>query len=105
VIGIAGSGRIAHAVALHSLQALAVLALLLGRLPGPPSRRTRLMTMAALGIVGIAGLVAAQAYAGRSMLELSMPMGLGIVAAVALVGLAFAAALLGSDRVRAESSG
>ena len=95
VIGVAGSGRLAHAVALHSLQVLAVLALLLGRLAGPASRRTRLMTVAAVGIMALAGLVAAQAYAGRSMLDLSLPMGLGIAAAVALVAATFAVALLG----------
>ena len=42
-------------------------------------------------------------YAGRSMLELSLPMGLGIAAAVALIASSFAIALLGSDRADVES--
>ena len=84
VIGAAGSGKAAHAVALHGLQVLAVLALLLGRSGLGPAARTRAMATAAGGYGATTVLVAAQAYAGRSMLELSPP----AVAAIALAALA-----------------
>jgi hypothetical protein len=84
VIGVAGSGKLAHAVALHGIQVLGVLALLLGRSGLRPRARTRAMIASAVGYVALAGLVMAQAYAGRSMLDLHPAM----VAALALAALA-----------------
>jgi hypothetical protein len=103
VIGVAGSGRMAHAFALHAVQALVVLALLLGRSGLAPARRTQLMTLAAVGTVAAFGLVATQAYAGRSMLEVSWPMAVGLAAAATLVAVPFAVALLGPDRSQPRS--
>jgi hypothetical protein len=71
VIGVAGSGKLAHAVALHGIQVLGVLALLLGRSGLPAATRTRTMVSAAVGYVALTGLVVAEAYAGRSMLDLT----------------------------------
>ncbi len=98
VIGVAGSGRLAHAFALHSVQVLVVLALLLGRSGLDHVRRTQLMVAAAVGTVTGFGLVTAHAYTGRSMLDLSWPLGAGLAIAAALVAVPFAVALLGPDR-------
>ncbi len=84
VIGVAGSGKLAHAVALHGIQVLGALALLLGRSGLSAAGRTRAMLAASAGYVVLTGLVAAQAYAGRSMLELSP----GMIAGLALASLA-----------------
>ena len=63
------------------------------------------MALAALGYTALVVLVGAQAYAGRSMLDLSLPTALGIAAAVALVAVPFAVALLGPARIDAEPRG
>lgn len=97
IIGAAGSGRLAHATALHALQVLALLALLLGRSAATRQRRAQLMSIAAVGYTALVVLVGAQAYAGRSMLDLSLATGLGIAAAVALIGIPFALAVLTPD--------
>ncbi|UZN03702.1 hypothetical protein [Cellulomonas sp. S1-8] len=102
VIGAAGSGRLAHAVALHGLQVLGVLALLLGRSALPAAGRTRTMAVAAGAYVALTAGVAAQAYAGRSMLELSWPaaagIGLAALTVVAALGWSVKDAVLGARR-------
>ncbi len=98
VLGVAGSGKLAHAVALHGLQVLGVLALLLGRSGLAPATRTRAMACAAAGYVGLTGVVTAHAYAGRSMLELTWPVAAGIALTTAAVLLPFGVAL--RDAVR-----
>jgi hypothetical protein len=94
VLGAAGSGKLAHAVALHGIQVLGVLALLLGRSALGAAAQTRAMAVSATGYVALAALVAAQAYAGRSLLELpadaSVAIALAAVAAVAPFGWALA---------------
>lgn len=100
VIGVAGSGKLAHAVALHGIQVLGVLALLLGRSGLGATTRTRTMVVSAAGYVALTGLVTGQAYAGRSMLELSAPMGLAFALATLAVLVPFALVL--GDAVRGE---
>jgi xanthosine utilization system XapX-like protein len=92
-IGVAGSGKVAHAVALHGLQVLGLLALLLGRSELRPAARTRAMTCSALGYVALTVLVAAQAYAGLSMLDLSWATGGAIAVAALAVLVPFGVAL------------
>lgn len=89
VIGAAGSGRLTHAVALHAVQVLGVLALLLGRSALTPDARARTMAVAAGAYVVLTGLVASQAYGGRSMLELTWPLAAGLTAAVLTLVIAF----------------
>jgi hypothetical protein len=98
VIGVAGSGKLAHAVALHGIQVLGVLALLLGRSGLRPTTRTRTMATSAAGYVALTGLVMAQAYAGRSMLELHPAM-VGALAVATLAVVVPYAVVLG-DAVR-----
>jgi hypothetical protein len=98
VIGAAGSGKLAHAVALHGLQVLAVLAVLLGTSGLARTARTRAMVAAATGYLSLTVLVAAQAYAGRSLLELSAPVAAGIGLATLAVVVPFGLVL--RDAVR-----
>ena len=100
IIGAAGSGKLAHAVALHGLQVLGVLALLLGRSALGRTNRSRVMVLATVGYVAVTGLVAAQAYAGRSMLDLSVSTAAGLAAAATAVVAAFGLAVLGRDAAR-----
>lgn len=97
-IGLAGSGKLAHAVALHGLQVLAVLALLLARSGLAPPARTRVMAIGAVGYAGLTGLVTGQAYAGLSMLELSWPVAAGLVLSLLLVAGSLTAALFVPSR-------
>jgi hypothetical protein len=103
VIGVAGSGKLAHAVALHGIQVLGVLALLLGRSRLGPTARTRTMAVCAAGYVALTGLVTAQAYAGRSMLDLSAPVVAGLALATLAVLLPYAVVL--GDAVRVDRVG
>lgn len=89
VIGAAGSGRLTHAVALHAVQVLGVLALLLGRSALTAAARTRTMVVAAAAYVVLTALVASQAYGGRSMLELTWAPAAGLAAAVLTLVVAF----------------
>lgn len=93
VVGVAGSGKLAHAVALHGIQVLGVLALLLGRCRLGPTARSRAMVVAAVGYTVLTCLVTMHAYAGRSMLELSASMGVGLVLATLAVSVPFAVVL------------
>jgi len=101
VIGVAGSGKLAHAVALHGIQVLGVLALLLGRSDLPARTRRRTMVSCAAGYVALTGLIMAQAYAGRSMLELHPVMVAALATAALAVVVPFAAVL--GDAVRGGS--
>ncbi|GEO34228.1 hypothetical protein CAE01nite_19530 [Cellulomonas aerilata] len=92
VFGVAGSGKLAHAVALHGIQVLGALALLLGRSGLTPVARTRAMLAASAGYVALTGLVVAQAYAGRSMLDVSagLAAGLGLATLAVVVPFGYA---------------
>ena len=93
VVGAAGSGKLAHAVALHGLQVLGVLALLLGRSGLPARARTRAMVLAAAGYLSLTGLAIAQAYAGRAPLDVAPATAVTIVLAVGAVVAAFGSAM------------
>jgi hypothetical protein len=75
-----------------------VLALLLGRSGLDARGRTRAMVTASAGYVALTGLVVAQAYAGRSMLDLSAGMAAGLLLATLAVLVPFGFAV--RDAVR-----
>ena len=93
IFGVAGEMKLPHAVALHGLQLLGILALLLERTGIPESRR---MWLVVLGIAGYAlALIigAVQTFGGRAPLDLT-PVGLiGAGLAVVMLAIAYAAAL------------
>jgi uncharacterized membrane protein len=101
IFGAAGEMKVPHAVALHGLQALGVLALLLERTTLPESRRTWLV------LVGIAGYTLAlivatiQTFGGRAPLDL-MPLAVvGAALALLMLAIAYAAALRATRMARA----
>jgi hypothetical protein len=101
IFGAAGEMKVPHAVALHGLQALGLLALLLERTTLPESRRTWLV------LVGIAGYTLAfivatiQTFGGRAPLDL-MPLAVvGAAVAVLMLAIAYAAALRATRMARA----
>jgi hypothetical protein len=105
VLGVAGSGKLAHAVALHGIQVVGALALLLGRSGLSATARTRAMVVTSAGYVALTGLVAAHAYAGRSMLDVSPAMAAGLTLAVLAVLVPFGFALRDAVRGVAPAAG
>ena len=94
VYGAAGLMKIPHAVGLHALQVLPLLAFLLRRTGLPAARRARAVGLAASGY-GLLFLAAiAQTLAGRLPWDLAPGMLVVVVAAVGLLAVPFAQALL-----------
>jgi hypothetical protein len=90
VFGAAGSPKLAHALGLHGLQVLGLLAIGLGL--RPPSTRTQVgvMVLAATGYAAVLASVVATAFAGRSWTSPAVPMAVLAVAGVAAVLTAYA---------------
>lgn len=94
VYGAAGLMKVPHAVGLHALQVLPLLAFLQRRAGLPAARRARAVGLAAAGY-GLAFLVAlAQTLAGRLPWDLAPALLAIVIAAVGLVLVPFAQALL-----------
>jgi len=104
MFGAAGSAKLAHAVGLHSIQVLAVLAILL------ESGRLAARTAAAAMAVGSAGFgavfaaVLATAYAGRAPYYPTVPMALLLVGGVVALGAVAAIALANLPRPAPEGA-
>src|SRR4029077_15703577 len=90
--------KVPHAVALHGLQVLGVLALILERSPLAESRRWQLVIVAIAGYAGALGVTVVQAFGGRGPLGLAPLTLVGAIAAVILLSLAYAAALRAAGR-------
>ena len=90
VLGAAGSPKLAHALGLHGLQVLGLLAIGLGL--RPPSTRTQVgvMVLAATGYASVLASVVATAFAGRSWISPAVPMAVLAVAGVVAVLTAYA---------------
>jgi Na+/H+ antiporter NhaA len=93
--------KVPHAVALHGLQALGLLALILERTILPESRRAWLV------LTGIAGYTLAlivatiQTFGGRAPLDLMPFAVVGAALAVLVIALAYAATLRAAQMARA----
>jgi hypothetical protein len=85
VFGATGSAKLAHALGMHGLQVLGLLAIGLGI--RPPSTRTQvgLMILAAAGYASVFAAVTATAYAGRPWTSPTAPLALLTLAGVAAV--------------------
>jgi hypothetical protein len=94
VYGAAGLMKLPHAVGLHALQVLPLLALLLRHAGLPAARRARAVLLASRGY-GLLFLAAlGQTLAGRLPWDLTPAMLAIVLAAIVMVGLPFAQALL-----------
>ena len=111
VFGAAGSPKVAHALGLHSLQVLIVLAVLLGAGSLRPAARTAALAFGAMGYAALFGAVTTTAYAGRSLTDPGTgPLLVGIAGVATLLGtgVVAVAALRGTTvrtgRVRQEAA-
>ncbi|MDX3641984.1 hypothetical protein [Streptomyces sp. MB09-02B] len=104
LFGAAGSVKLAHAVGLHGIRLLAVLAILCeaGRLP--PRRAGRVMAMAALGYAAVFWAVTATAYAGRGPYDPTAPYGILLAAGALTTGTAAAVVLAQASPARRAPS-
>ena len=93
IVGAAGELKVPHAVALHGLQVLGFLALILERNPLPESRRSQIVIVAIAGYADALGVTVIQAFGGRGPVDLAPLTLLGAVSAVVLLFLAYASAL------------
>jgi len=91
VFGAAGSAKLAHALGMHGLQVLGLLAIGLGLRPLPTRTQVALMTLAAAGYASVFAAVTATAYAGRAWTSPTAPLALLILAGVVAVLVASAA--------------
>ena len=80
IVGVAGQLKVPHAVAIHGLQVLLVLAVLLERSALTAARRMGAVILCAVGYTILLLVSAVQAFGGRAPLDLST---LGLVASVA----------------------
>ena len=83
-MGPAGTGRLTHAIALHGMQVLPVIALWLAAVPEAAARLSA-MRGAAVGYTLLLAWAVWQAFAGRAPEALTLPSGLVLIAGVALL--------------------
>jgi hypothetical protein len=93
IVGAAGELKAPHAVALHGLQVLGVLALILERSPLPEPRRLQIVIVGIAGFADALGVTVYQAFGGRGPVDLAPLTAVGAVAAAVLLLLAYASAL------------
>jgi hypothetical protein len=102
VFGAAGSAKLAHALGMHGLQVLGVLAIGLGMRPPPVRTQVGLMAVATAGYAAVFAAVTATAYAGRAWTSPTWPLGLltlaGVVAVLAVSAIVAGRLLPGAKR-------
>lgn len=86
MIGAAGTGKLAHAVGLHGIQVLGVIAALLGIGTRTEAAASALMQRVSIAYVVGFGAVVAQVYAGRTLLDPASLWTVPIVLAAVVVG-------------------
>jgi hypothetical protein len=96
IYGAAGQLKIPHAVALHAVQVLPVIAWLLHR----ASASKRAMRLAVSGYVGLFSFALVQTFSGRAPLDLTIATTLLAVASLALMGWPIVAATLSRRAAR-----
>lgn len=97
-LGAAGALKIPHALALHGLQALPVLAWLLLFAQWEKARRTRLVLLGAVGYALLVAVSAFQAFSGLALFDLSLATALLLGLGAAFFGGACVRALLALQR-------
>jgi hypothetical protein len=102
-VGAAGSMKFAHAVPMHAIQVLAVLAWLLSRSGLPQRRQTQLVALAVVGYAGLFAVALARTTAGLAPLELLDAWTLGYLVAAVLLAVPAVAAVAAHSR-RAPSA-
>jgi len=93
IFGAAGQLKVPHAVSLHALQILPVLAWLLLFTNWPESRRTKVVVLAAAGYIGVVVVIALQTFSGLSHIDLNLLTALFLGISVIGISSAYVAAL------------
>ena len=93
IFGAAGEMKVPHGVALHALQVLGGLALILERTALSDTRKMQIVLVAIAGYMDALGVATIQTFSGRAPLDLGVLALVGAVAAVLLLLLAYVAAL------------
>ncbi|MGH2472479.1 MAG: hypothetical protein ACRDG6_08770 [Candidatus Limnocylindria bacterium] len=93
IVGAAGELKVPHAVALHGLQVLGLLALILERSRLPESRRSQVVIVAIAGYIDALGVAVLQEFGGRGPFDLAPLTLVGALGAVVLLFLAYASAV------------
>lgn len=95
IFGAAGAMKIPHALSLHALQVLPVLAFLLLFTRWSESRRTKAVVLAAMGYIGLVAVSAFQTFNGLAPFDLSLLVALALALSAAGLAGTYGAALLG----------
>jgi hypothetical protein len=107
VFGAAGSAKLAHALGMHGLQVLGVLAVGLGLRPLPARTQIGVMTVATAGYASVFAAVIATAYAGHAWISPTRPLALltlaGFVALLAASAVVAGRLLPGVGRQQAAA--
>lgn len=85
IFGAAGVMKLPHAVTMHAIQALPILALLLGATALTVAGKRRIRWIASAGYVGLILAVLLQTFEGRAPTDLTLP-AIGVVLASAVLG-------------------
>lgn len=104
VFGAAGAMKVPHAVAMHAVQVLPLLAWLLASTTMPERRRFQVVVAGALGYGALVAASAAQTFAGRSPLDLSLLGALLGMAGLSILAASFTVTVVGLVRQPALAS-
>ncbi len=91
-VGAAGLMKLPHAVALHGIQVLGVLAWVLLFTTWNERRRVAIVTIGAIGFVGLLLAMLVQTYSGLAPFDLSLPLALLLAVSVLSLIAAYASA-------------
>jgi len=94
IFGTAGNMKVPHAVTLHAIQVLPLLAWLLFFTRRSESRRTKTTLMAAVGYIGLAVVIAIQTFSGLAPIDMGLLATLVFVLSTSMISTAFALAFI-----------
>jgi hypothetical protein len=103
IFGAAGVMKLPHALGIHALQVLAVLAWLLLFTRLHERRRVQLVLLCLAGYLGVLLINTLQTYSGRGPFDLSLPLALLLIASVLAIVAAYVATGVALWRIPVES--
>ena len=94
IFGAAGNMKVPHAVTLHAIQVLPLLAWLLLFSKWDESRRTKITLVAAAGYIGLAAVIAIHTFSGLTPIDMGVLATLVLVLSTVMIVTAFALVLI-----------
>ncbi len=104
IFGEAGDMKVPHALTLHAVQVLPVLAWLLLFTNWREIRRTRVVIVAALGYTGLVAVSAFQSFSGLATFDLNLLAALVLGIGLVSLGAAYVMALIGVQQAMAQKA-